>query len=110
MWLNLSHPLAVGGMNCSISQFLQKKVKAEELVVEAHRDSDVHEGDFFSLFFYDDCERSSNQYTVKLKQKVGAICMVQFECLKQNKFYFIISGNTRRSFITFAAYVVNKAC
>ena len=50
-------------------------MKAEELVAEAHTDSDVHEGDFFSLFFYDDCERSG---TVKLKQKVGTIAWYSF--------------------------------
>ena len=49
---------------------MQKKVKAEELINDAHRDSDVHEGDFFSLFYYDECERSSDQYSLKIKQKV----------------------------------------
>ena len=50
---------------------LQKKVKAEELINNAHRDSDVHEGDFFSLFYYDECERHNDQYSLKVKQKVG---------------------------------------
>ena len=60
---------------------LQKKVKAGELIDVAHRDSDVHEGDFFSLFYYDDCERSSDQYTVKIKQKVSCILLTT-PCMK----------------------------
>ena len=55
----------------SILLTLQKKVKAEELVDDAHRDSDVHEGDFFSLFYYDECERSNDRYSLKVKQKVS---------------------------------------
>ena len=54
----------------SLLCLLQKKMKAEELIeaLHSHRDVDIDEKDFFSLFYYDTATPKP--------QKAGALCII----------------------------------